>query len=324
MPVSIILDTDMDTDCDDVGALAMLHTLANNGEAEILGIVCNAPTPWGAPCIEAINTYYGRPKIPVGAIQVDDYETNSRYHLYAQHIKLMEQGRVYEPYNEVIAREFPHGTKESDKLWDGVALYRKILSEQPDHSVVIAAIGFLTVLESLLDSAPDDYSPLDGMELVKTKVKMMVTMGGGSFPKGRDSFNWWMDKAAAGAVLNNWPTTLAVSEWGGTILTGASLCTETPETNPVRRAYEIYLYGASKSRCSWDQMAVLYSVRGQCDYFTEIRGHRIHFSSDTGEHHWLSVESEVEHIYLQQTASDEALAFIIEDLMTQPAVRSVR
>lgn len=56
MSVSIILDTDMDTDCDDVGALAMLHALADNGEAEILGIVCDAPTVWGAPCIEAINT----------------------------------------------------------------------------------------------------------------------------------------------------------------------------------------------------------------------------------------------------------------------------
>lgn len=319
MSVSIILDTDMDTDCDDVGALAMLHALADNGEAEILGIVCDAPTVWGAPCIEAINTYYGRPEIPIGAVQVHDYETNSLYDLYRQHIKLMEQGRVYEPYNQTIAREFPHRTQESSKVWDGVTLYRKLLSEQPDQSVIIAAIGFLTVLESLLDSAPDDYSPLSGIELVRTKVKLLVTMGSGSFPQGRDGFNWWMDKAAAGAVLNIWPTSLAVNEWGEKILTGATLSLKTPETNPVRRAYEIYLYGEGKSRCSWDQMAVLYSVRGARDYVTEIQGHRIHFLPATGEHQWLPVESEVEHIYLQQMASDEALAFIIEDLMTQPA-----
>ncbi len=268
MPVSIILDTDIDTDCDDAGALAMLHALANNGEAQVLGVVCNAPTPWGTPCIQAINHYYGRPEIPVGAIPMGGYETNSRYELYRRHLQLMAQGQVYEPYNEVIAREFPPGTTQSDKVWDGVALYRKLLSEQPDGSVVVAAIGFLTVLESLLGSAPDNYSPLDGRELVKAKVKMLVTMGSGSFPRGRDGFNWWMDKAASGAVLNNWPTSLAVSEWGGAILTGARLCTETPRANPVRRAYEIYLFGEGKSRCSWDQVAVLYAVRGAGDYFT--------------------------------------------------------
>ena len=34
-PVPILFDTDMDTDCDDVGAMAILHTLADRGEEEI-------------------------------------------------------------------------------------------------------------------------------------------------------------------------------------------------------------------------------------------------------------------------------------------------
>jgi hypothetical protein len=33
--VKIIFDTDMHTDCDDAGALAILHTLADKGECEI-------------------------------------------------------------------------------------------------------------------------------------------------------------------------------------------------------------------------------------------------------------------------------------------------
>lgn len=37
----VIFDTDMYTDFDDVGALAVLHTLADAGECEILGsVVC--------------------------------------------------------------------------------------------------------------------------------------------------------------------------------------------------------------------------------------------------------------------------------------------
>ena len=31
-PVQVILDTDMETDCDDAGALAVLHTLADRDE----------------------------------------------------------------------------------------------------------------------------------------------------------------------------------------------------------------------------------------------------------------------------------------------------
>jgi len=37
----VILDTDMLTDCDDAGALAMLHALADAGEVRILGVVLN-------------------------------------------------------------------------------------------------------------------------------------------------------------------------------------------------------------------------------------------------------------------------------------------
>jgi inosine-uridine nucleoside N-ribohydrolase len=37
-PVKIILDTDIGPDCDDAGAIAVLHTLATQGAAEILGI----------------------------------------------------------------------------------------------------------------------------------------------------------------------------------------------------------------------------------------------------------------------------------------------
>ena len=37
-PVRVILDTDLSSDVDDVGAVAVLHALADAGEAEILGM----------------------------------------------------------------------------------------------------------------------------------------------------------------------------------------------------------------------------------------------------------------------------------------------
>ena len=59
-PRSVIFDTDMDTDCDDVGALAMLHALADAGEVNILATVVSSKFAYSAPCVEAVNRYYGR------------------------------------------------------------------------------------------------------------------------------------------------------------------------------------------------------------------------------------------------------------------------
>ncbi|HWI58536.1 MAG TPA: hypothetical protein VNZ22_15025, partial [Bacillota bacterium] len=65
-PVRLIFDTDMDSDCDDAAALAMVHALADKGEVRILATMVSSKHPWSAPCTDAINTYYGRPNLPIG------------------------------------------------------------------------------------------------------------------------------------------------------------------------------------------------------------------------------------------------------------------
>ena len=64
--VNIIFDTDMGPDYDDVGALAMLHALADKGEANILATVSSNMYKNAVSCIDVINHYFGRPDIPVG------------------------------------------------------------------------------------------------------------------------------------------------------------------------------------------------------------------------------------------------------------------
>ena len=67
-PEKIIFDTDMGSDCDDAGALALLHTYADMDKAEILGcIYSSGKVPYGAGVVQAINIRYGRADIPVGA-----------------------------------------------------------------------------------------------------------------------------------------------------------------------------------------------------------------------------------------------------------------
>ena len=56
----IIFDTDIGGDCDDAGALALLHRLCDLGEAELLATTHCFSSPYVAGCLDAINTYYGR------------------------------------------------------------------------------------------------------------------------------------------------------------------------------------------------------------------------------------------------------------------------
>src|SRR5580692_1227070 len=67
-PPRVIVDTDMLTDCDDAGALAVLHALADLGEVAILGIVLNGIDAHGkhGAVVSAIDTYYHRGDLPIG------------------------------------------------------------------------------------------------------------------------------------------------------------------------------------------------------------------------------------------------------------------
>lgn len=63
----LIIDTDMSIDVDDVGMLCAAHNLMDAGEANILAVLHDAHAVYGVGAIAAINRYFGRDGIPVGA-----------------------------------------------------------------------------------------------------------------------------------------------------------------------------------------------------------------------------------------------------------------
>lgn len=292
-PVNIIYDTDMASDVDDVGALALLHALADLGEAEILAAIVSSQNEYVVPCLNAINTYYGRPDIPIGSVK-NGVETESRY-------------------TKAVAESFPHTIQSSSDVPDAAKLYRKILANQPDGSVVIVSVGFLTNLSNLLHTEPDGYSNLGGIDLVMKKVKVWVCMGG-HFPRGRE-YNIHTDAAASVIAVENWPTPIVFSgfEIGKKIMTGERL-KGTPESNPVRTAY--FHFNGLNNRESWDHTAVLYAVRGLRDYWDIGTGGYLHVNQD-GSNEWRTTE-EVQHSYLIEKMAPADLARIIEDLMLKP------
>ena len=298
-PVPIIFDTDMGPDFDDAGALAVLHALADSGEARILATVSSNQHPTTVPAIDVINTYFGRPDLPIGILRSDGVDDTAENGWAAR-----------------LAEDFPHDQTAEDAP-DAVTLYRQILAEQPDTSATIVTVGFLTNLRNLLASEPDSISDLSGQELVAQKVKRLVAMAG-TFPAGRE-FNIYRDAAAAQEALAAWPTPILFSgfEIGKAIMTGNRLAREGSPESPVQATYEYNLqtYATeplTKGRPSWDQTAVLAAVRGAAPHFSTVTG-QIAMAGD-GSNTWTDAP-DGPHAYLVQERPVEETTRVIENLM---------
>jgi inosine-uridine nucleoside N-ribohydrolase len=308
-PVKLIYDTDMAEDVDDVGALALLHTLANRGEVEILACMISAPNESVGPCLDAINTFYGRPEIPIGNLR----DFHSAY-------PGGPSRNVGSKYAAEVAKAFPHRLKKSSDAPDAVGLYRKILANHPDKSVVIVSVGFLTNLKNLLNSGKDEHSDLNGEALVAQKVKEWVCMGGifpgGKFSDGNGEYNVAVDTIAAVRAINDWPTPVIFSgfEIGARVLVGKRLG-ET-QNNPIRTGYQFY--NGLQNREAWDLTAVLYAARGAADYWelSEPGFCVMHSRVPQGYNEWIPSEKH-HHRYLKEKMAPEKVAKTIEDLILE-------
>ncbi len=168
--IPVIFDTDLATDCDDAGALAMLHGWAKTGHVNLLAMGINTINPYTILCLDALNTWYGRGTLPIGVTKNPDaYTPPSRRVRYARQIS--------EEYPQTNPWNCP------DDAPNVVSIYREALAAQPDidvHNpgVVIISVGMLTNMQDLLQSGPCEHSGLKGMELVQNKVRLWVCMGG--------------------------------------------------------------------------------------------------------------------------------------------------
>ena len=247
--VPIIFDTDMGPDYDDVGAITLLHAFADKGEAIILATIASTKYEGVGPVLNVLNTYFKRPDIPIGVPKG-----------YALTLRDVQH------WSDTLRAKYPHHIKNNNETMDAVELYRKVLALQPDTSVTIVTVGFLTNISNLLLSKPDAYSPLSGAELINTKVKNMVCMAG-KFPSGKE-FNVERDARASINVFKNFPRPLILSgfEIGNRIHTGIPLVQNKQITNsPVKDVFRISIPldpEDKEGRMSWDQTAVLVAVRG--------------------------------------------------------------
>jgi hypothetical protein len=215
---------------------------------------------------------------------------------------------------------------------DANRVYREILAAQPDNSVVICSVGFLTNMRRLLETKADEISPLDGKALVAKKVKKWVAMAC-KYPHGTE-YNSMIDPASSAIALKEWPTPIVFTdfEYGRDIFSGRALAEAPVKDNPVsdvfagnipsreeirrdparqlRRAYGM------GGRSAWDQTAVLIAVRGTDELFNTSRG-TYRMVGEKGENEWAPAE-DGPHVRVTEKAAKADVGRLIDELMMRP------
>jgi inosine-uridine nucleoside N-ribohydrolase len=299
-PVPVIFDSDMGPDYDDVGAITLLHAFADEGRADILATVASTRYDNVAAVFSVFNTYFKRPNIPVGVPKGEALDL-----------------RDFQHWSDSVVKNYPHAINSNKDVPDAVALYRRILSIQPDKSVTIITVGFLTNLKGLLQSKADMFSPLSGEQLIKQKVKQLVSMGG-TFPSGSE-FNINRDFVASKYVYDNWPTHVLFSgfEIGEKIKVGLPLIyNDSIQNSPVKDVFRISIPQAaedSAGRKSWDETAVLVAVLGYDKWYTVKQG-KIVISDKDGSNTWLD-DKTGNQFYLVEKVSPAIVQKLIDEMI---------
>jgi len=304
-PMRIIFDTDFGPDYDDVGAITLLHCFADSGYVRILGTVASSRHKNVAAAINVFNTYFNRPEIPVGVVGGKAVELGDKQH-----------------WTDSVISRYPHQIRNNSEAIDAVVLYRKVLAAQPDHSVTIITVGFLTNLANLLESPRDIYSDLNGYELVSRKINKLVCMGG-RFPSGKE-FNLAEDVKSTKKILADWPSPILFSgfEIGQKIKTGIPLINNLEiRESPVKDVFAICIPMAeedSAGRMSWDETAVFVAVKGWQNYY-ELETGRCKINAE-GINEWKREES-TEARLIEKMPPEKMSQILNQLIMHQPMGR---
>ena len=289
----VILGTDWHTDCDDAVAIRILAWHQWKGCVRLLGVSIDSAMACSAASMRTFLAHERLTGVPVGLDhQATDYGGVTRYQ------PRLAAGMDWEAENRSCE--------------EAVRLYRRLLAEarQP---VTLIEIGFLQVLEALMDSGPDDLSPLSGRELIASRVSELWVMGGRWDGADQPEFNFSKIPRASRAahrVLEGWPGEVTLLGWeaGCSVYSGGVLeraCTWDDALKTVLRDH-----GAASGRPSWDPLLVWMACLGDPARagFDTVRGWaranaadgRTHFVPDPAGRHRYVVRRCSDAVYGEQ------------------------
>lgn len=264
----VILDTDIASSADDLFVLEMLYRYEEQKKCRLLGVVVDREGKANADFVDAMNTYFGRPDIPLALVQ--DGIKNPKVWIDYAHVAYMANEVSGTP---MFARTIDH----HESIPDGYRLYRCLLSQQPDHSVSILSVGFLPCLAQLLQSGADEYSALNGVELVRQKVKCIYLQGGVFGEAEEPDFNFRQGIKFSQTFFDLWPKDVdmvfspmeagqAVEYKPEQVIADVSWT----DRHPVKQVY--MTCNCNTGQRMWDPMCVIQAVEGDSLFTLSERG----------------------------------------------------
>lgn len=301
----LFIDTDLGADSDDAGAIALANIFKNNGNVDLLGMTYTASSIYGPASISAINNYYGNDDIEIG--------TTKRKHFCDNNINA---------FQKELALKFPNKyfdsiTNRIKPCEEAVRFIRRKLVSASYQSITFVCIGQLNNVSDLLDSTGDDISPLNGIDLVKNKIKEFVVMGG-LFKDEEDDidfdseYNIVTDIKSAQNFIEKAPVKVVFSDYkiGYKIKTLGPLLKENDERNPVTVAYKLF---QNSPRESWDPLTVWYAGLEDDKMFKLSKeGHIIIDEKGVTK---FSKSKKTNHYYLILNNSEENITNIIDQTL---------
>lgn len=295
----ILFDTDMDSDCDDAGALAMLLHAHKAGRIELAAVIADAPGKYAAPfCAKMCETYGVKTRI--GAVREDRYAEDPRFADYRAHCAGMDESMFYN-------RKLQDGKRDTD-FEDAAQVYREALECAPDGSVVIVCVGFLTAIAEFLDTE-------GSVELMRRKVRRVVSMG--DAPKsglGEMNFNYRMDAEAAEAFFAKCPVPVTVCPVGTEIITGSTLSGRLAEGHPLRLAYESFTGKQHCGRSSWDLVTVYRALNPEDERLIGQSFGSVRCDADALSAYWVKDAGRCDEL-LHLNTTFEDMAGILEKML---------
>ena len=178
-----------------------------------------------------------------------------------------------------------------------------------------------------MTSKPDQYSPLNGHDLIAKKVKLIVWMDMMyNFGCAQHDTDDWLGpdtgcRGSAQAAVMGWPSTVKqiFSPVGGDVTHGSWLSGCAAYGNPVRQAFEDWL-GPSRGRSSWDPIAVMIATLGaDAIYCQELDRGGHNNVSYSGKETWIpgnsSNQSRIGYI---GSGAQAAISFKLNELLCKP------
>ena len=199
-----ILDCDLGSSTDDLFALTMLYDAHQKGLIDFKAVMIDRGGLENLRLADIMNTYYGFASMPIGKV----HDAPKSPQVFIPYWKMAKP----EEYKEMPTFKRTYTDEQLEQLPDAETLYRQILAKEPDSSVVVFSIGFPTNIAHLLDSKADNFSDLDGVALVKKKVKALYIMGGElSLDTPEPDYNLKQDPQNAQTMMDKWPSKIYFS-----------------------------------------------------------------------------------------------------------------